>query len=292
MVSNGRRYRHVLGFSIATLFSLASLHAEENGVFLGGGFQYSNASAVNTMISVDSSPISNTYTYNGNLFGADIQAGYKQFFGKTKRFGLRYYGFFSGQGGSTSAINSTFEFAQTKPTSLIDYGYAVINQPTANLFYGVGVDFLYNFHESQQRTFGLFLGAMLGGSSWLMGKATMGNFCPWTNNDGICRSMNGYFAQWAKDLKDPSFYAYGNTKATFMPTFVQLILNFCLRANFTKHQGFEAGVRVPTIDDPYFSATNVAGKKDHYALVGKGGSKETFTFRRNVAIFANYVFNF
>nr|WP_205436273.1 outer membrane beta-barrel protein [Helicobacter suis] len=43
-----------------------------------------------------------TTTYNGNLFGGDIQIGYKQFFGKTKRFGLRFYAFFSGQGGNAT----------------------------------------------------------------------------------------------------------------------------------------------------------------------------------------------
>ncbi|WP_324731752.1 outer membrane beta-barrel protein [Helicobacter suis] len=74
-----------------SLISLAPLSAEKNGAFVEGGFQYSNFSGAGKIINGETS-----YQWakvSGNLFGADIQIGYKQFFGAKKRFGLRYYGF-------------------------------------------------------------------------------------------------------------------------------------------------------------------------------------------------------
>ncbi|WP_267891288.1 outer membrane beta-barrel protein [Helicobacter bizzozeronii] len=157
---------------------LSSLSAEENGLYVQGGFEYSNffgkqiKSETSYTFPQDGQPChisrgqplpgsstmciykgsANIYAYNGNLYGADIQFGYKQFFGNSKHFGLRYYGMFSGQGGNFSSINGR-----------------IVNQTSANLFYGVGIDALFNFYERDKRTFGLFAGVMVGGSSWLMG---------------------------------------------------------------------------------------------------------------------------
>ncbi len=104
---------------------LSSLSAEENGLYVQGGFEYSNFSGkqikseTSYTFPKDGQPCfvgngqplpgsstmciykgsANIYAYNGNLYGADIQFGYKQFFGNSKHFGLRYYGMFSGQGG-------------------------------------------------------------------------------------------------------------------------------------------------------------------------------------------------
>ncbi|BCZ19461.1 hypothetical protein NHP190012_11030 [Helicobacter sp. NHP19-012] len=68
---------------------------------------------------------------NGNMYGVDMQIGYKQFFGKSKRWGLRYYATFSYQHG-TFNLNDA---------SAVD-----------NFTYGAGMDALYNFYESKDGT--------------------------------------------------------------------------------------------------------------------------------------------
>ncbi|WP_104638696.1 outer membrane protein [Helicobacter bizzozeronii] len=281
---------------------LSSLSAEDNGLYVQGGFEYSNFSGkqikseTSYTFPKDGQPCfvgngqplpgsstmciykgsANIYAYNGNLYGADIQFGYKQFFGNSKHFGLRYYGMFSGQGGVFSSINGN-----------------IVNQLSANLFYGVGIDALFNFYERDKRTFGLFAGVMVGGSSWLMGKSTTPDNCQWTttnpnNKTQTCSTMNQYYAQQAQDINNPK-NDMGAT-AKFSPTFVQFIFNVGLRTNLTKHQGFEFGVRIPTIDDPYLSIKST--KNDSNALGGGTGSTKTFAFRRNVSLYWNYVINF
>ncbi len=95
-------------------------------------------------------------TNNGALNGFGVQAGYKQFFGKKKRWGLRYYGFF-------------------------DYNHAYIksnffNSASDVWTYGVGSDLLFNFINDKKTNFlgknnhfsmGLFGGIALAGTSWL-----------------------------------------------------------------------------------------------------------------------------
>ncbi|WP_199766216.1 outer membrane protein [Helicobacter salomonis] len=90
-----------------------------------------------------------TSNSNGNMYGVNAQFGYKQFFGKKKRFGLRYYASFSYQHG-TFMDGSTDELD--------------------NFVYGAGIDALYNFYESKDAkyTSGIFAGFMLAGSSWLV----------------------------------------------------------------------------------------------------------------------------
>ncbi|WP_104726331.1 outer membrane protein [Helicobacter felis] len=210
-------------------------------------------------------------TFSGNLFGADIQVGYKQFFGGGKIFGLRYYGFFSGQGGSGSYTNQPL------------YTTVTVNQAAANLFYGVGADFLYNFYENSDRTYGAFVGVMVGGSSWLMGEAKYDGQCAITDNNGNCQTLN--------EASKQAVAGYNNVdgaKATFSPTYVQFLFNIGFRMNFSKHQGFEFGVRIPTIDDPYYKTTatkNIQG-------LAKKGDYAARTLRRTVGVFANYVINF
>ncbi|WQV00652.1 outer membrane beta-barrel protein [Helicobacter pylori] len=95
-------------------------------------------------------------TNNGAMNGLGVQAGYKQFFGEKKRWGLRYYGFF-------------------------DYNHAYIKSSFFNSAsdvwtYGVGTDVLYNFindkntnflGKNNKLSFGLFGGIALAGTSWL-----------------------------------------------------------------------------------------------------------------------------
>ncbi|CAM2924835.1 outer membrane beta-barrel protein [Helicobacter felis] len=52
---------------------------------------------------------------NTNLYGVDIQTGYKQFFGKKKRWGLRYYASFSYNGGGEVIIDPQTMASITSP---------------------------------------------------------------------------------------------------------------------------------------------------------------------------------
>ncbi|WRA99414.1 Hop family outer membrane protein HopL [Helicobacter pylori] len=90
-------------------------------------------------------------TQHGMSNGLGVGLGYKYFFGKARKLGLRHYFFF-------------------------DYGFSEIglaNQSVkANIFaYGVGTDFLWNLFRRTYNTkalnFGLFAGVQLGGTTWL-----------------------------------------------------------------------------------------------------------------------------
>ncbi|WP_205437034.1 outer membrane protein [Helicobacter suis] len=242
-----------------------------------GGFEYSNFSGADKSLEAATfySVSLRSEKYNGNLFGADIQIGYKQFFGTKKRFGLRYYGFFSGQGGSATIHVPGYSSSFYNSPS---YSF---NQPSANLFYGAGIDALYNFYEKGDKTFGIALGVMIGGSSWLMGKAYHHGQCLWPAFDAQgdytgCTTMNHSFNQIARLLGGKS-----------SPSYVQFIFNVGFRANFSKHQGLEFGVRIPTIDDPYYTQFLPANSEND-----SSSTKETITFRRNIAAYLNYVINF
>ncbi len=95
--------------------------------------------------------VMNTNNY-GQMYGVDAMAGYKWFFGKTKRFGFRSYGYFSYNHANLSFVGSKL--------GIMD-GASQVNDFT----YGVGFDALYNFYESKDgyNTAGLFLGFGLGG---------------------------------------------------------------------------------------------------------------------------------
>ncbi len=90
-------------------------------------------------------------TQHGMSNGLGVGLGYKYFFGKARKLGLRHYFFF-------------------------DYGFSEIglaNQSVkANIFaYGVGTDFLWNLfrrtYNIKALNFGLFAGVQLGGATWL-----------------------------------------------------------------------------------------------------------------------------
>ncbi|WP_187867529.1 Hop family outer membrane protein HopL [Helicobacter pylori] len=90
-------------------------------------------------------------TQHGMSNGLGVGIGYKYFFSKARKLGLRHYFFF-------------------------DYGFSeigVANQSVkANIFaYGVGTDFLWNLFRRTYNTkalnFGLFAGVQLGGATWL-----------------------------------------------------------------------------------------------------------------------------
>ncbi|MFP6131234.1 Hop family outer membrane protein HopA [Helicobacter pylori] len=94
----------------------------------------------------------NSQSNNGAMNGVGVQLGYKQFFGKNKFFGIRYYAFF-------------------------DYNHAYIKSnffnSASNVFtYGTGSDLLLNFinggsDKNRKISFGIFGGIALAGTTWL-----------------------------------------------------------------------------------------------------------------------------
>ncbi len=94
----------------------------------------------------------NSQNNNGAMNGVGVQLGYKQFFGKNKFFGIRYYAFF-------------------------DYNHAYIKSnffnSASNVFtYGAGSDLLLNFinggsDKNRKISFGIFGGIALAGTTWL-----------------------------------------------------------------------------------------------------------------------------
>ncbi len=94
----------------------------------------------------------NSQSNNGAMNGVGVQLGYKQFFGKNKFFGIRYYAFF-------------------------DYNHAYIKSDffnsASNVFtYGAGSDLLLNLinggsNQNRKVSFGIFGGIALAGTTWL-----------------------------------------------------------------------------------------------------------------------------
>ncbi|BAW76077.1 Hop family outer membrane protein HopA [Helicobacter pylori] len=94
----------------------------------------------------------NSQSNNGAMNGVGVQLGYKQFFGKNKFFGIRYYAFF-------------------------DYNHAYIKSnffnSASNVFtYGAGSDLLLNLinggsDKNRKISFGIFGGIALAGTTWL-----------------------------------------------------------------------------------------------------------------------------
>ncbi|GAA8890753.1 Hop family adhesin HopQ [Helicobacter pylori] len=161
-------------------------------------------------------------TNNGAMNGFGVAAGYKQFFGKKKRWGLRYYGFF-------------------------DYNHAYIksnffNSASDVWTYGVGSDLLFNFindkntnflGKNNQISFGLFGGIALAGTSWL----------------------NSQFV----NLKTISnVYSAKVNTANFQFLFnLGLRTNLARPKKKDSHHaaqhGMELGVKIPTINTNYYS---------------------------------------
>ncbi|GAA8235459.1 Hop family adhesin HopQ [Helicobacter pylori] len=161
-------------------------------------------------------------TNNGALNGFGVAAGYKQFFGEKKRWGLRYYGFF-------------------------DYNHAYIksnffNSASDVLTYGVGSDLLFNFindkntnflGKNNKISFGLFGGIALAGTSWL----------------------NSQFV----NLKTVSnVYSAKVNTANFQFLFnLGLRTNLARPKKKDSHHaaqhGMELGVKIPTINTNYYS---------------------------------------
>ncbi|GAA8780832.1 Hop family adhesin HopQ [Helicobacter pylori] len=161
-------------------------------------------------------------TNNGAMNGLGVQAGYKQFFGQKRRWGLRYYGFF-------------------------DYNHAYIksnffNSASDVWTYGVGSDLLFNFINDKKTNFlgknnhfsmGLFGGIALAGTSWLNSQLvnlkTVSNvYSAKVNTANFQFLFNlGLRTNLARPKKKDSHHA--------------------------AQHGMELGVKIPTINTNYYS---------------------------------------
>ncbi len=157
-------------------------------------------------------------TNNGAMNGIGFQVGYKQFFGKTKRWGARYYGFVD--------YNHTYNKSQ------------FFNSDSDVWTYGVGSDLLVNFINDKATkhnkiSFGAFGGIALAGTSWL-------------NSQYVnLANVNNYYK--AK-INTSNFQFLFNLGLR-----TNLARNKRRGADHSAQHGMELGVKIPTINTNYYS---------------------------------------
>ncbi len=170
--------------------------------------------------------VMNTNNY-GQMYGVDAMAGYKWFFGKTKRFGFRTYGYYSYNHANLSFVGSQLGIME---------GASQVN----NFTYGVGFDALYNFYESKEgyNTAGLFLGFGLGGDSFIVqGESYLKSQMHICNNTAGC-------------------------SASMNTSYFQMPVEFGFRSNFSKHSGIEVGFKLPLFTNQFYKERGVDGSVD------------------------------
>ncbi|MFP6053411.1 outer membrane protein [Helicobacter pylori] len=168
----------------------------------------------------------NTNNY-GQMYGVDAMAGYKWFFGKTKRFGFRTYGYYSYNHANLSFVGSQLGIME---------GASQVN----NFTYGVGFDALYNFYESKEgyNTAGLFVGFGLGGDSFIVqGESYLKSQMQICNNTAGC-------------------------SASMNTSYFQMPVQFGFRSNFSKHSGIEVGFKLPLFTNQFYKERGVDGSVD------------------------------
>ncbi|WQS97489.1 outer membrane beta-barrel protein [Helicobacter pylori] len=157
-------------------------------------------------------------TNNGAMNGIGFQVGYKQFFGKNKRWGARYYGFVD--------YNHTYNKSQ------------FFNSDSDVWTYGVGSDLLVNFINDKATkhnkiSFGAFGGIQLAGTSWL-------------NSQYVnLANVNNYYK--AK-INTSNFQFLFNLGLR-----TNLARNKRRGADHSAQHGMELGVKIPTINTNYYS---------------------------------------
>ncbi|WRG31248.1 outer membrane beta-barrel protein [Helicobacter pylori] len=157
-------------------------------------------------------------TNNGAMNGIGFQVGYKQFFGKNKRWGARYYGFVD--------YNHTYNKSQ------------FFNASSDVWTYGVGSDLLVNFindkaTKNNKISFGAFGGIALGGTSWL-------------NSQYVnLANMNNYYKAKINTANFQFLFNLGLR--------TNLARNKRRGADHSAQHGMELGVKIPTINTNYYS---------------------------------------
>ncbi|WP_121292331.1 outer membrane protein [Helicobacter pylori] len=211
--------------------------AEESAAFVGVNYQVSMIQNQTKMANDNGlqKPLIKFPPYAG----AGFEVGYKQFFGKKKWFGMRYYGFFDyahnrfgvmKKGipvGESGFIYNSFSFGGNTLTERDSYQ----GQYYINLFtYGVGLDTLWNFVNKENMVFGFVVGIQLAGDSW-------------------ATSISKEIANYAKH----------HSNSSYSPANFQFLWKFGVRTHIAKHNSLELGIKVPTITHRLFSITNEKG---------------------------------
>ncbi|WP_033761136.1 Hop family adhesin SabA/HopD [Helicobacter pylori] len=156
---------------------------------------------------------------NGAMNGLGVQVGYKQFFGESKRWGLRYYGFFDYNHGY---IKSSF-----------------FNSSSDIWTYGGGSDLLYNFlndkatKKNNKLSVGLFGGIQLAGTTWLNSQYV--NLTAF--NNAYSTKVNASNFQFLFNLGLRTNLAMKKKKDS----------------EHSAQHGIELGVKIPTINTNYYS---------------------------------------
>ncbi|WQW70077.1 Hop family adhesin SabA [Helicobacter pylori] len=156
---------------------------------------------------------------NGVMNGLGVQVGYKQFFGESKRWGLRYYGFFDYNHGY---IKSSF-----------------FNSSSDIWTYGGGSDLLYNFlndkatKKNNKLSVGLFGGIQLAGTTWL-------------NSQYV--NLTAFNNPYSAKVNASNFQFLFN---------LGLRTNLAMKkkkdSEHSAQHGMELGVKIPTINTNYYS---------------------------------------
>ncbi|WRE83338.1 outer membrane protein [Helicobacter pylori] len=156
---------------------------------------------------------------NGALNGLGVQVGYKQFFGESKRWGLRYYGFFDYNHGY---IKSSF-----------------FNSSSDIWTYGGGSDLLVNIindsitRKNNKLSVGLFGGIQLAGTTWLNSQYV--NLTAF--NNPYSAKVNASNFQFLFNLGLRTNLATAKKKDS----------------EHSAQHGIELGVKIPTINTNYYS---------------------------------------
>ncbi len=156
---------------------------------------------------------------NGALNGLGVQVGYKQFFGESKRWGLRYYGFFDYNHGY---IKSSF-----------------FNSSSDIWTYGGGSDLLVNIindsitRKNNKLSVGLFGGIQLAGTTWLNSQYV--NLTAF--NNPYSAKVNTTNFQFLFNLGLRTNLATAKKKDS----------------EHSAQHGLELGIKIPTINTNYYS---------------------------------------
>ncbi|WP_001200945.1 outer membrane protein [Helicobacter pylori] len=156
---------------------------------------------------------------NGALNGLGVQVGYKQFFGESKRWGLRYYGFFDYNHGY---IKSSF-----------------FNSSSDVWTYGGGSDLLVNIindsitRKNNKLSVGLFGGIQLAGTTWL-------------NSQYV--NLTAFNNPYSAKVNTSNFQFLFN---------LGLRTNLAMKkkkdSEHSAQHGIELGIKIPTINTNYYS---------------------------------------
>ncbi len=156
---------------------------------------------------------------NGAMNGLGVQVGYKQFFGESKRWGLRYYGFFDYNHGY---IKSSF-----------------FNSSSDVWTYGGGSDLLVNIindsitRKNNKLSVGLFGGIQLAGTTWLNSQYV--NLTAF--NNPYSAKVNASNFQFLFNLGLRTNLATARKKDS----------------EHSAQHGIELGIKIPTINTNYYS---------------------------------------